>query len=127
MADMLIIDDDPQIRRLLTRILQGAGHSIRTAENGRDGIALFRQQHPALVITDILMPDMEGIETIRAMRAESPSMPIIAISGGGVPSYLRAATMLGATASLAKPFVAAELLSLVAALLEPTVALLSPH
>jgi len=118
MADILIIDDDKQMRRLLTRILQGAGHAVREAENGRGGIELFRQQRPALVISDIVMPDMEGIETIRALRTEGPVVPIIAISGGSDPIYLRAATALGATASLEKPFAAAELLALVAELLD---------
>jgi len=64
------------------------------------------------------MPDMEGIETIRALRAEGPTVPIIAISGGSDPIYLRAATALGATASLEKPFAAADLLVLVAELLD---------
>jgi len=117
MADILIIDDDRQMRRLLTRILQGAGHTVRAAENGRVGIALFQQRHPALVISDIVMPDMEGIETILALRREQPEIPIIAISGGSDPLYLQAAGKLGATAMLEKPFSADRLLSLVEGML----------
>jgi DNA-binding NtrC family response regulator len=117
-TDILIIDDDRQMRRLLTRILNAAGHAVREAEDGRDGIDSFRRQRPALVISDIVMPDIEGIETIRTLREEAPAMPIIAISGGSGDSlYLRAATGLGATASLDKPFAAEVMTALVAKLL----------
>jgi CheY-like chemotaxis protein len=116
-ADILIIDDDRQMRRLLTRILGGAGHTVREAENGRDGIAEFQRQRAALVISDIVMPDMEGIETILALRREEPDIPIIAISGGSEPVYLRAAGRLGATATLEKPFLPHQLLTLVKCLL----------
>ena len=117
MADILIIDDDPQMRRLLTRVLLGAGHSVREAENGIGGIAEFRRQAAALVISDIVMPDMEGIETILTLRQEAAELPIIAISGGSDPLYLRAASKLGATAALGKPFNAKQLLGLVQNLL----------
>jgi CheY-like chemotaxis protein len=112
-AAILIIDDDRQMRRLLTRILQGVGHTVHEAGNGRDGIELFRSVHPALVVSDIVMPDMEGIETIRELRRDRPTVPIIAISGGTDPIYLKAAVKLGATASLGKPFTRDELLALV--------------
>jgi DNA-binding NtrC family response regulator len=117
MAKILIIDDDRQMRRLLIRILQGAGHTVREAENGRGGIEAFRSERPELVISDIVMPGMEGIETIRMLCRDGPEVPIIAISGGSDPIYLRAATALGATASLEKPFAADELIALVAKLL----------
>jgi DNA-binding NtrC family response regulator len=117
-ADILIIDDDRQMRRLLIRILNAAGHAVREAEDGRGGIDSFRRRRPALVISDIVMPDIEGIETIRTLRDEAPTMPIIAISGGsGNTLYLRAATGLGATASLRKPFTAVALTELVGTLL----------
>jgi DNA-binding NtrC family response regulator len=119
MADVLIIDDDRQIRRLLRRICQRAGHAVREAENGRCGVELFQQQRPHLVITDILMPEMEGIETIMALRRNGPRVPIIAISGGDDPVYLQAASKLGATAELKKPFSPEQLLSLVEGLLSP--------
>jgi DNA-binding NtrC family response regulator len=118
MADILIIDDDRQMRRILTRVLHAAGHTVREAEDGRGGIAAFRRARPALVISDIVMPGTEGIETIRTLRDEAPAMPIIAISGGGSDTlYLRAATGLGATASLRKPFTAVALTELVGTLL----------
>lgn len=117
MADILIIDDDRQMRRLLRRILTGAGHTVHEAENGRAGVELFERQPAALVITDIVMPDMEGIETIVSLRRDNPAVPIIAISGGTDPVYLRAASGLGATASLEKPFQPDRLLALVEGLL----------
>ena len=120
LVDILIIDDDRQMRRLLTRILARAGHTVREAENGRDGVALFEQQRPALVITDIVMPDMEGIETILSLRRDNPTLPIIAISGGSDPVYLRAAASLGATAALRKPFSRHSLLDLVEGMLGKT-------
>ena len=119
MAAILIIDDDRQMRRLLARILKGAGHSIYEAENGRVGMELFRQQRPALVISDIVMPDTEGIETIMALRRDNPDLLIIAISGGSDPIYLDMATKLGATGSLQKPFSPDQLLRLVDVLLNP--------
>lgn len=117
-ADILIIDDDRLMRRLLTRVLHAAGHKVREAEDGRGGIGEFRRQRPALVISDIVMPGIEGIETIRTLREEAPTMPIIAISGSSEDMlYLRAATGLGATASLRKPFTAEALNMLVGKLL----------
>jgi len=82
------------------------------------GIKLFREVRPLLVITDIVMPDMEGIELIRTLRQEAPNLLILAISGGSnLALYLRSATALGATAALAKPFAAGELLTAVSDLL----------
>jgi CheY-like chemotaxis protein len=118
MAEILVIDDERQMRRLISRILKRAGHTVREAVDGRQGIDRFRELCPALVITDIVMPDMEGIETIRIMRGEAPAVPILAISGGSHPIYLRAATEFGAMATLEKPFRPDELLGVVAKLLE---------
>ena len=117
MADILVIDDDQQMRRLLIRILRRAGHTVHEAADGRAGIAAFKQHRPTLVISDIVMPDMEGIETILALHQEQPGLPIIAISGGSDPLYLRAAKGLGAVAALEKPFTADKLLALVDGLL----------
>ncbi len=117
MADILVIDDDPQMRRLLVRILTRAGHSVREAANGTVGLTLFHQARPALIITDIVMPDGEGIETIRSVRLEDTTLPIIAISGANSALYLSAAGRLGATASLSKPFAPDELVAKVEELL----------
>jgi DNA-binding NtrC family response regulator len=120
MAEILVIDDDPHMRRLIARILTGAGHVVHQANNGEKGIGLFHKVHPALVITDIVMPDMEGIELTQKLHREAPTIPILVISGSGHPVYLQAAIGLGATAALAKPFRADELLSAVARLLQST-------
>jgi DNA-binding response OmpR family regulator len=117
MAEILVIDDEPRMRRLIARILVGAGHLVHQADNGKDGIGLFHRVHPVLVITDIVMPDMEGIELIRELRQEAPTIPILAISGRRPSLYLQLATGLGATAALAKPFGATEFLSVVENLL----------
>jgi len=122
MADILVIDDDPQMGRLMARVLQRQGHIVHEANGGRKGMEVFRRISPALVISDIVMPDGEGIETIREMRREAPEMPILAVSGGSHQAlYLRAATSLGASASLEKPFEPGDLVALVTEFLpQPT-------
>lgn len=126
MASILVIDDEPAIRQIVRRILERANHRVSDACDGRAGVALVREQAFDLVITDILMPDMEGIETMREIHASHPSMPILAISGGGSMRenilFLDAASKLGADAILEKPFRAAELLQSVERLLTRPVA-----
>lgn len=120
MAVILVIDDEAPMRRLIGRILKQRGHVVHEAANGRQGLDIFRQLRPALVISDIVMPEGEGIETIRQIRMEAPDTPILAISGGSSPSlYLRAANSLGASASLEKPFKRDDLTMIVESLLRP--------
>ncbi len=117
MAGILVIDDDPQMRRMLARILQGAGHEVQLAANGLEGLRAFRTLRPDLVITDIVMPVKEGLDTILLLRSWCPEAKIIAISGGsriGHKDYLAEATELGASAIIAKPFRSEELLAKVA-------------
>jgi two-component system chemotaxis response regulator CheY len=121
MAEILVIDDEQQMRRLMSRILKSAGHAVHEAVNGREGIQRFLQLQPALVITDIVMPDLDGIETIRAIRQHNPAVPILAISGTNHTIYLRAATEFGAMAALQKPFRPDELLAAIAKLLDPAI------
>lgn len=111
MAKILIIDDDPGTRRMVSRILRRAGHEVVEAQDGIEGTLRFAADHPDLVITDIVMPGKEGIETILDLRRQSPSLPILVISGNDDQSeaYLRFAQKLGANAALAKPFRAADL------------------
>lgn len=125
MAKILIIDDDLGIRRLVRRILSGAGHAVFEAEDGRKGMEAFRADPVDLVITDLIMPTQEGLETILELRREAPAIAILAISGGGakgVLSYLDFASKLGADAVLSKPFRAAELLEKVSMLLNANIA-----
>ena len=111
---ILIIDDEPMIRHLAARVLDRAGYRTVSAANGLQGLACFRRERPALVITDLIMPEREGIETILAIRRENPKVKIIAISGGGQfgeVEVLKMAQLLGADDVIAKPFRAEELLS----------------
>jgi DNA-binding response OmpR family regulator len=120
MADILVIDDDAQMRRLVARVLKASGHTVHEADNGRAGLELFFKIRPALVITDIVMPDGEGIEVITSLRRATSVLPILAISGSGRNLiYLRIARGLGATAGLEKPFHVDELRAAVENLLGP--------
>ncbi|HEV2550320.1 MAG TPA: response regulator [Stellaceae bacterium] len=95
-------------------MLEGKGYVIDTLPDGRRALALLEQIRPDAVITDIVMPESEGIETIVAIRGVAPDLPIIAISGGGQileAEFLDMALQLGATAALRKPFELAELLA----------------
>jgi CheY-like chemotaxis protein len=116
MPDVIVIDDQPAIRRLITRILTGAGHRTIEAEGGEEGIVAFERDGAALVITDMVMEDGEGIETIRELRRLAPELPILAISGSG-DLYLRLAADIGASGVLEKPFTKAALLASVSDLL----------
>jgi CheY-like chemotaxis protein len=117
MKRILVIDDDEQLRPMLLRMLQYAGYHVVAAANGTEGIRLNRGEPADLVITDIFMPEKEGLETIRELHKEFPELKIIAISGGSNQtqdfSALPYARKLGATATLAKPFRRGELLKLV--------------
>ena len=120
MAEILIIDDDEMMRLTLRNMLDRAGHSVRDAANGNEGEAMWREQWPDLVITDLLMPEREGLETITALRQEDKSIPIIAISGGGRfgnADYLVIAQTFGASAALRKPFKCHQLIQAVDSLL----------
>ncbi|MDY6952940.1 MAG: response regulator, partial [Thermodesulfobacteriota bacterium] len=115
-ARILVIDDDVQIRRMLRKLLEGTGYEVTEAPDGRQGISLYRQDPCDLVITDIIMPDKEGLETIRELRRDFPHVKIVAISGGGRASpdeYLHMAKSFGAKRTLAKPFDQKELLEAV--------------
>jgi two-component system, OmpR family, response regulator CpxR len=115
MATILVIDDDAAMRRLILRVLRDRGHELLEAENGDDGVALVQEGRPDLIITDILMPQKEGIETIREVLDRAPGTKIIAISGGGTQNlmFLDAAKAFGAHAALAKPFRPDELIETV--------------
>ena len=119
-ARILVIDDDPGVRRMLVEMLRREGYEVDDAENGRVGMRRFREHPAALVITDLVMPEQEGLETLIQLRHSGEPVKVIAISGGGrvgPDSYLNSALTLGADAILAKPFGREELLAQVTALL----------
>ncbi|MCB9365871.1 MAG: response regulator [Calditrichaeota bacterium] len=123
MCRILIVDDDPSIRQMLRSMLEREGHDVDVASNGAECLRLFRATSYELVITDIIMPEQEGIETIRRLRAEKPEIRVIAISGGGrigPADYLSMAKLIGASATLAKPFERAALLEAVQSALSLT-------
>ena len=104
---ILVIDDDDRIRRLIEKILCLEGHQVLMAAEGESGIRLFRKEMPEIVITDIIMPEQEGLGTIMMMRRERPEVKVIAVSGGGRVGnldVLNAASALGADDVIAKPF-----------------------
>jgi CheY-like chemotaxis protein len=116
MTKILVIDDDAVVRTTLKHLLRDAGYEIATAEDGVRGMAQFRSEQPDLVITDILMPEQEGIQTIAEMRKAKPDAKIIAISGSGRigdADFLKMARSLGAMDVVSKPFDAEELLTIV--------------
>jgi len=113
---ILVTDDDRVVRAVMTRMLEACGHTVLTAENGERGTAVFRNAQPDLVITDMVMPEQEGIETIRLIRRERPEARIVAMSGD-VPdaefNILAIARQLGADDAIRKPIAAADLRALV--------------
>jgi CheY-like chemotaxis protein len=114
MALILLIDDDQQIRGIFRNTLERAGHQVREARTGQEGLRLFHQTRPALVITDVLMPDMDGLEVTRTVHREAPEVPIMVLTGGiGERDFLDAAKLLGACRVLHKPVTRAELLDAV--------------
>lgn len=116
MAKILIIEDDSEVRSLIQRLLERAGHDIITAEDGVEGMAAFRSDSPDVVITDLFMPRMKGLDTIKEIRDINAAAKILAISGGGSFSpetHLKHARGAGATETLAKPFKPNELLNAV--------------
>jgi DNA-binding response OmpR family regulator len=114
MTCVLVIDDDAGVRASLQLFLEIAGYRVLSARDGLEGIREFQARRPDIVITDILMPEQEGMETIVQLRALAPEVPIVAISGGGrfgEADVLAMAQSLGANAVLPKPFDAEMLLA----------------
>jgi DNA-binding response OmpR family regulator len=111
---ILVIDDDDGVRETIRLALDEHVYEVITAENGERGLSAFRRTPPDLVITDIVMPAMEGLQTIRELRRQRPAMPIIAISAGGRGErhdFLEIARRLGAWEILVKPFDPDELVA----------------
>ncbi len=114
-----VIDDDVHVRKAICDILESAGFSTVDAADGEIGTKLVAEKKPSIVITDIVMPNKEGIETIQSLKASHPALPILAMSGSYSPgvNFLELARHLGADDCIAKPFKPAELLQKIRALL----------
>jgi CheY-like chemotaxis protein len=128
MKSVLVIDDEPSIRTVLQRVLEKAGYTVRLAANGVEGLESLEAQASDIVITDIIMPTMHGVDAIKAITQKFPAVRIVAISGGGnfgnadyqphaikTEAYLAAAKLAGAHAVLNKPFHTADVLQAIAA------------
>lgn len=113
-ATILIIDDEESIRALLRTTLEGAGYEVKEAPNGRIGLELYRFRDTDLVITDILMPEMNGLDMLLELTREFLHAKVIAISGaGGEQNILDVAKLLGARRTFRKPFSLPRLLDAV--------------
>ena len=113
MASILLVDDDEQLRTMLGEVLRRAGYEVRLASDGAEAIKLYRSHPTDLIITDLVMPEKEGLEMIRELRRDRPEVRIIAMSGGGrsgKANCLKVAKALGAQQVLDKPFSHQEIL-----------------
>ena len=120
MGRIMVVEDDKAVRDLLRAMLERAGHEVTVAGNGREAIQRHRESPADLIITNILMPEKEGLETIQELRRDAPDLKIIAVSGGGQigpADYLDIARRFGANRTFSKPFNRKELLQAVAELL----------
>ena len=120
MALVLLVDDNKLLRSTIERALTLTGHEVVTAVDGKSAIALLPTVNCDVVLTDIVMPDMDGLELIRAIRKANPATKVVAMSGGGrggAMSYLELAKTFGAAATLEKPFAIEELGRVISAVL----------
>jgi DNA-binding response OmpR family regulator len=122
MATILVIDDDEMVRGLLRRVLEREGYEVIEAGDGDEGLTKYRNRPADLVVTDVIMPGKEGIETIRELLGEYPDAKIIAISGGGrsLPqkTFLGIAEHLGAIKTFSKPLNMASFIAAVKELIK---------
>ncbi len=112
MATVLVIDDEQEARELWRDLLAAEGHDVQTAETGNEGLEAALERAFDVIVTDILMPEKDGIETLMELRNEGVRSRVIAVSGGGVvvdTSFLDVASKLGANLTLTKPVDPSEL------------------
>ena len=121
MTTILLVDDDAPFRSMLAEVLRRAGYEVQQACNGNEATRMYLSHQTDLVITDLIMPDKEGLETIREIRHTNPAARIIAMSGGGpngFVNYLKVASVFGAQVVIDKPFSHQEILKAVRTSLE---------
>jgi DNA-binding NtrC family response regulator len=128
MARILVIDDDRAVRSAVQLVLENEGLEVHVADDGRSGLKILTAESFDLLIVDVFMPGMDGLETIRLVHEQKPDLPIIVMSGmsfrtgsAHAPDFLSMATKLGAICSLKKPFRPRELMAVVAECLEKSV------
>lgn len=117
MRRILVIEDDRIARDVIARALRNAGYDVHTATDGGEGLIVWAKEHPDLIVTDLHMPNVDGLEAILALRARGATIPIIAVSGGDSHRSflaLESANDLGATTVLEKPFDPQQLVAVVA-------------
>jgi len=114
---ILVVDDDPGVREVVRSMLETEGYIVSIAENGREALELLKATNFEVIITDLVMPEQEGIETIKMIRQDYPDVRVIAMSGAFGGDYLRIAGYLGAHGTLAKPLSIASVLQTVASVL----------
>ena len=121
MPRILVIDDEVAVRKVIVRMLTSAGHEVTAAPDGAAGLRLWREAGADLVLTDLHMPEMNGLEVIRALRAAEPTLPVVAMSGTGAAreDLTQAVQQLGSVGILGKPFSWDELIGVIAAALQP--------
>ena len=110
MADVLVVDDDENLRDVLRRILERAGHTVRLATDGVEAVQLLEKNRPDVVLTDIYMPGLDGVELTRILQKQENPPAVIGMSGKPKPMALDMVTLQGASATLNKPFMPQELL-----------------
>ena len=129
MSRVLVIDDDQIVRILLTAMLETGGYAVDIAPDGRQALGIIEKAPPDVVITDLVMPQMEGMEIIMTIQSIAPEIPIVAMTGvsGGNLKYLQAARRLGAAEILAKPVQREELFAALERILPPDDAAPPPY
>jgi DNA-binding NtrC family response regulator len=121
-TDILLVDDDVRLARTLAELLQRHGYGVTLAHQGHEAMKLLKRGRVSLVISDLFMPDCDGIELLNHLRGLAPSTPMLAISGGDntrMTGMLQVAAKLGAVRTLAKPFESATLIGMVRELIGP--------
>jgi DNA-binding NtrC family response regulator len=115
---ILVVDDDPGVREVVRMMLESSGYEVQVAVNGKEALACLAKEQFQVIITDLVMPEQEGIETIKVIRREYPALKVIAMSGAFGGDYLRIAGFLGAHGTLAKPLGMQNVLKVVKETLE---------
>jgi DNA-binding NtrC family response regulator len=111
---ILVVDDDAGVRDVVRSMLESEGYAVSVAQNGREALIALKAEEFQVVITDLVMPEQEGIETIKIVRRDYPAIKVIAMSGAFGGDYLRIAGYLGAHGTLAKPLQMSSVLKVVA-------------